>query len=349
MKTDVATKETGAGGGTPTTMGGGWEGFGGGALPGPGWRPYAPTSPFNTSTAGATVHPNSQALVEKSLSWGLPGKSRAGGPETGDWAHPTFFAQPSDQLYTLNATENGNGIDGMKIPIPSYAQPAGGGDHHMTVVTPDGWEYDFWEAQEKNTSTHVLTFAIGGRTRIDGNGLGSGATAADFGNLAGIIRAPELAAGHISHALFLVLKCAGTGTSFGYGEKTTSYGSSYVYPAMHGGSPCGSGETNAPPLGARLMLEMSDPQIQALSVPAWKKTILTALAHYGGYVGDTGGPGFATEFESPLTYTALGLPDPLVAFAAANNLPTWQGEYTFDIASGVEWAKYLRVLVPPSP
>ena len=33
---------------------------------------------------------------------------------------------------------------------------------------------------------------------------------------------------------------------------------------------------------------MSDAQIAALAVPAWKKTILTALAHYGGYVGDTG-------------------------------------------------------------
>jgi hypothetical protein len=318
-------------------------------LPGPGWRPYASTSPFNTLTAGVTVHPESQALVATLLSWGLPGKSRAGGPETGDWAHPTFFAQPSDQLYTLNATENGNGIDGMKIPIPSYAQPAGGGDHHMTIVTPGGWEYDFWNTQEKDTSTRVLTFAVGGRTRIDGNGLGSGATAADFGNLAGIIRAPELAAGRINHALFLVLKCAGAGTSFGYGETTTTYGSSYVYPAMHGGSACRSGETNAPPLGARFMLEMSDAQIQALAVPAWKKTILSALAQYGGYVGDTGGPGFAVEFESSLTYTALGLPDPLVAFAAANNLPAWEGAYTFDIASGVDWARYLRALVPRSP
>jgi len=118
---------------------------------------------------------------------------------------------------------------------------------------------------------------------------------------------------------------------------------------MHGGSACGSEQPNAPPLGARFMLEMSDAQIQALSVPAWKKTILAALAHYGGYVGDTGGPGFAIEFESPLTYTALGLPDPLVAFAAANGRPTWEGDYTLDIARGVDWSKHLRVLAPPSP
>jgi hypothetical protein len=193
----------------------------------------------------------------------------------------------------------------------------------------------------------TLSFAWGGRTRIDGDGLGSAATAAGFGNLAGMIRAPELAAGHINHALFIVLKCAAKGTSFGYGTTATSYGSSYVYPATHGGSTCGSTVPNAVPLGARFTLAMSDAQIGALSVPAWKKTILTALAHYGAYVGDTGGPGFAFMVESSATYTALGLPDPLVAFAVLNNLPTWNGEYIFDVASGVEWAKYLRVLTPP--
>ena len=329
-------------------VGEGWGGFGGGILPGPEWRPYASTSPFNTSTAGATVVPNSQAIVEKALSFGLPGNLEAGGAETpNDWGHPTFFAQPGDPIYTLHATKETGPIEGMKIPIPSYARPAGGADGHMAVVTPDGWEYDFWQVHEKNPSTGVLTFSLGGRTRIDGDGLGSGATGADFGNLAGIIRAPELAAGSINHALFIVLKCAAKGTSFGYGTTATSYGSSYVYPAMHGGSACASEDPNLPPLGTRLMLEMSDAQIAALPVPSWKKTILTALAHYGGYIGDTGGPGFGLEFESSATYTALGLPDPLVAFAAQNNLPTWEGAYVFNMASGADWAKYLRVLAPP--
>ena len=133
------------------------------------------------------------------------------------------------------------------------------------------------------------------------------------------------------------------------GTTATSYGSSYVYPAMHGGSACGSEDPNVAPLVAHFMLEMSDAQIAALPVASWKKTILTALAHYGGYVGDTGGGGFGFMFESGTTYTALGLPDPMVAFAALNNVPTWNGEYVFDIASAVEWARYLRVLAPPGP
>jgi hypothetical protein len=297
-----------------------------------------------------TVHPESAAIVQKVLSWGLPGNLVAGTAETSnDWSHPTYYARSTDPVYTLHATEpwGANPLDGMQIPIPERAKPAGGGDGHMTVIEPDGWEYDFWRATTPQPGGGTYDFAWGGRTRIDGSGLGSAGTAAGFGNLAGMIREPELAAGKINHALFIVLKCVAKGTSFGYGT-TASSASSYVYPATHGGSVCPSGETNAPPLGAHFVLAMSDAQIQALAVPSWKKTILTALARYGGYVGDTGGPGFCLMFESSSTYTALGLPDPLVTFAQESKLPMWEGKYVFNIANGVEWERYLRVLTPPA-
>jgi hypothetical protein len=336
----------------PTSgTGAGWNGFGGGSLPGANWRPYGASSPFNQTTEGAAVHPNSAGLVEKALSWGLPGNLVAGNSGTAsDWSHPAYYAQPTDPVYTLHATEpwGRNSLEGMSIPIPAGAQPAAGDDGHMTVVTPDGWEYDFWRAQTPPAGGGTLTFAWGGRTRIDGDGLASGATASNFGNLAGMIREPELAAGHIDHALFIVIKCAAKGTGFGYGATTTSYGSSYVYPASHGGSTCAGDDPNLPPLGTRFALAMSDAQIQALAVPSWKKTILTALAHYGGYVGDTGGPGFAFMFESSSSYTSFGLPDPLATFAALQGVPKWNGDYVFNMASGVDWAKYLRALAPPA-
>jgi hypothetical protein len=297
------------------------------------------------------VHPDSAAIVKTVLSWSLPGNLVAGNAQTSeDWGHPTFFAEPTDPTYTLHATESwgANELNGMRIHIPEDARPTGSSDGHMTVVTPEGWEYDFWQAQAPPPGGGTLTFAWGGRTRIDGNGLESGGTASGFGNLAGMIRAPELAAGHINHALFIVLRCTAQGTSFGYGTTTHVGTSSYVYPADDGGTACPAGESGAPPLGTRFMLAMSDAQIQALAVPAWKKTILTALAHYGGYAGDTGGPGFTFMCESSTTFTALGLPDPLVEFARRNELPTWEGRYVFNVASGVEWEKYLRVLVPPS-
>jgi streptogramin lyase len=328
-------------------VGEGWDGFGGGKLPDASWRPYASLSPWNTPIpAGATAIPNSAAYVSQALSLGPGiGGLLAGSPDSEDWAHPTFYSQPGDPLTELRGPGE---INGAKIPVPSYARPAGGSDHHMTVVTPDGWEYDMWEATAP--SGGVVNFQTGGRTRIDGNGLGPISTAAGFPNLAGIIRGPELAAGKIEHALFIVLKCAApeSDLSFGYGTTTNGTGSAFVYPASHGGSACGTG-TNALPLGARFQLAMSDAEIAALSVPAWKKAILTALAHYGGYVGDNGGPGFGFEFESGVTYGALGEKDPLVELAEREHLPTWHsGQYLFDLASGVDWAKYLRVLAPPA-
>jgi hypothetical protein len=331
--------------------GSGWDGFGGSSIPGANWRPYASTSPFNQRTEGATVDPDSAAIVKTVLSWSLPGNLVGGDAETSeDWGHPAFYAEPGDPVYTLQATEpwGNNSLNGMRIAIPANARPSGSEDAHMTVVTSEGWEYDFWHTQTPPVGGGTLTFGWGGRTRIDGSGLNSGGTASGFGSLAGMIRAPELAAGHINHALFIVLRCTAQGTSFGYGAATHVGTSSYVYPADDGGDACPAGETNAPPLGTRFMLAMSDAQIQALAVPAWKKTILTALAHYGGYAGDTGGPGFAFMFESSTSDTALGLPDPLVTFAKANDLPTWEGRYVFNVASGVEWEKYLRVLTPPS-
>lgn len=330
----------------------GWNGFGAGSWPGANWRPYAASSPFNTPAAGAAVHPNSAAYVKKILSWGKPGTLVAGVADTTkDYAHPTYFAQPTDPVYTLHATSTKNAIEGLKIRIPSAARPAAGNDGHMTVVQPDGWEYDFWRVSSKPAGGGTLTFSIGGRTRIDGSGLDSRATASNFGNMAGSIRGAELAAGKINHALFVVLRCTSGTTSFGYGTKPAPGGgqSAYVYPASHGGASC---DNAAPPMGARLKLDMSDAQISALAVPAWKKTILRALATYGGYVGDTGGSGFAFQFESGSGYTSFGAADPLVTYAKSIGMRAgtgdWAGTYAFEMASGVDWARYLRVLVPPA-
>jgi hypothetical protein len=101
-------------------------------------------------------------------------------------------------------------------------------------------------------------------------------------------------------------------------------------------------------MGTRFALAMSEAQIEALALPAWKKAILRALANYGGYVGDTGGPGFGVQFESGSSYTSLGLPDPWVTFAQRNHLPSSGGRYALNLSEGVEWQRYLRVLAPPA-
>ena len=313
--------------------------FSAGNWPGACWRPYADSSPFNQRIPdNPRLAANSAAMVQRILGFGLPGKLSGGKSDaTDDYGHPTYYPTASDPLFTLHCTESWGrcAVEGLQVRIPNAAKPASGSDGHMTVVDQaSGWEYDFWQVTSKPAGGGTLAMSWGGRTRIDGDGLHSDATAAQFGNLAGIIRAPELMSGQIDHALFVSIKCDS---------------GSYVYPASKSGRSCadaGLPGTNAPPMGTRLQLAMSDDQIAALPLPQWKKGILTAMAHYGMYFGDTGGPGFGLQVESPATYTSFGVADPIMTWAqgGAPGVTMWNGDWVLDIASGVDWARYLRVV-----
>ncbi len=293
-------------------------------------------------TNSAPTDPNSSAIVQRLASWGAPQNLIAGNSESGsDYFHPLYFASSTDPVYTLEPTKPWGklSIAGERIPIPGEARPANGGDAHLSVVTPEGWEYDFWDVESKPSNGGVLRFGWGGKTRIDGDGLGSNATAAHFGLAAGIIRAPEMEAGVIDHALFMGIKC-------------TDVASKAVYPAAaNTGDPCseqaGISNTNAPAMGAHFVLDMSDSEISALPVPRWKKTILTAMAHYGMFVGDAiGGGSWGLEAESGATYTSFGQEDKLAAFARRENVPAWKGSYVFELNGGFDWQHRLRVVAP---
>nr|MDQ5808996.1 NUDIX domain-containing protein [Actinomycetota bacterium] len=309
-----------------------------GSWPGGCWRPYSDSSPFNRPIpVGAPSHPNSDAIVRRTLSFGPLGHLLAGDADTSeDWNHPTYYSQPDDPIFTLHCYEDWGecDIEGHQIRIPDAARPAAGGDGHLTVVDQaSGWEYDLYKVRSKPAGGGTLEFRWGGRTRIDGDGLGSDATAARFGNLAGIIRAQEMDTARIAHALFMNARCD-SGT--------------YVYPAKKNGRACSAiGESNsdAPPMGARFQLAMSPEQIEALAVPRWKKTILHAMAEYGMYMGDTGGD-WGVSFESGSTYTSFGVEDEMVRFARENGVPFNNGHYVFNLREGVDWGRYLRVVDP---
>jgi hypothetical protein len=253
-----------------------------------------------------------------------------------DFGRPTYHADSDDPLFTLRCRAEPCELEGMRIRIPDRARPAAGSDGHMTVIDrPSGWEYDLWRVTDKPSGGGDLQLARGGRTRLGGSGLGSAAVAARWGNLAGIVRAEELARGEIDHALLLVVRCDS-------GE--------HVYPAAGSGRSCsdvGLDEGDAPPMGARLALDMSDSEIDALGVPRWKRAILRAMAHYGMYVGDTGGA-WSIKEESGATYTSLGQEDRWVALAKRVGVPYFEPDrtWTFDIRSDVDWAERLRVIDP---
>jgi hypothetical protein len=79
---------------------------------------------------------------------------------------------------------------------------------------------------------------------------------------------------------------------------------------------------NAAPLGTLLQLDMSDAQIAASGAPAWEQTIMTAMAHYGMYVNDTGDPGDPVDIDlealSDISSTVYGQTPPLAGFIAAS-------------------------------
>jgi hypothetical protein len=310
--------------------------FRAGSWPGACWRPFGSTSPFNRPIpASPRLVGNSSAIVQRMLSlYGGPAKMTAGEADgTWDYSHPLYYATAGDPVFTLHCYESSWGtcpIEGHRIRIPDAARPAAGDDAHMAVIDyASGWEYDLYKVRSKPAGGGVLEFRWGGRTRLDGDGLGTNATAAHFALSAGIIRPEEIAAGRIDHALFMVVKCTG-GT---------------VYPAGGGGSGCAD-PRNAPAGGMRFQLNYSPAEIDALRVPAWKKTILHALATYGAYIGDTGGAGFNFQFQSGSTYTSFGVADRLVTWAKTQpGVIPYQGKYVFDLAPGVDWSR-LRVIDP---
>ena len=322
-----------------------------------GWRPYSSSSPFNTRIGiNAQVASNSQAVVDRLKGGGHVNSLVAGDPDRG--ASPTFWSTPTDPAYRVECESFGGNcsISGMEVHVPIRAEPQGGyaklkdcagctanegdwdHDAHMTVVDQSsGWEYDFWAVHSK--ADGVIKIGWGGRTAIEGDGLGSGGVSAGFGNLAGIIRAPEFVSGHIGHALTIAVPCV-TGT---------------VWPATGSAWDCGehgmpSGNRLA--LGSRVQLQISDSELARL--PTWQRGIARALRDYGAYVNDTTGDEsqWGPSLESPGTYMDFGHPDPDASVTPYDDVGDYnhngERERWFYLAKRIDWSE-LRVLTPCDP
>lgn len=304
------------------------------------WRPYADTSPFNqVIPSHARLAANSARVVARLLGFGPLQHLTAGDAGTArDYGRPVYFNRPQDPVFSVHCTEHPwpCAIEGMRVAIPDAARVPGGTDGHLSVVDQaSGWEYDFWRVQSKPAGGGQIVIAWGGRTRIDGDGLGSGAVAARFGTLAGALRAEELEAGTINHALAISVLCD-SGT--------------FVYPASQVSDSCASlglPDADAPAMGTRFQFAMTPAQIDALDVPTYRKTLLQAMARYGMYVADTGGS-WGIVKQSALVTTSFGLDDRWLSFAQAVSAPYWEPDhrYAINIRDGVDWGRYLRVIDP---
>jgi hypothetical protein len=327
----------------------GFGSFGVGAWPGACWRPYSDSSPFNRELPPSVpVAANSSRVVARLMGWGNATVTNRlqtrGSDTTTDYEHPYYFSTPSDPLFTIHCVANYGGAcadEGLQVRIPDAAKPANGPDGHMAVIDQaSGWEYDFWQVKSKPQGGGRLDISWGGRTRIgtnDASGLSGGGTASGFGLLGGVIRGPELAAGDIPHALFMVVKCDS---------------GQIVQPADGHGQACsaiGEQDADAPAMGQRFQLAMSDAQIDALGAAPAQRAVLRAMAHYGMLVGDTGGDPWDLEFESDNTYTSFGAtPQVRAAFEGYGARRYTDGLYSsLNLAMPqVDWARYLRVVDP---
>lgn len=278
------------------------------------WRPYSANSPFNRPLPGnPTIASDSGSIIANLTANNVNFEGGQGqfAFTSDDGRDGVYYSRPSDPVVTIHCTyEWGPGtctgadkvnVDGQQIHIPAGAMPQdNGSDMHMTIVDQtDQLEYDFehatWSAD--HTTLNVWSGAEIPAGANLGTGLGGGGTAAGTATLAGLITEPELAAGTIDHALAINLPCT----------------NGAVYPAQGAnGLSCTQeqGQTNtntAAPLGTLLQLNMTDAQIANSGAPAWQKTIMTAMAHYGMYVNDTDGIGnIELEAESDISYTSLG-------------------------------------------
>jgi hypothetical protein len=233
-----------------------------------------------------------------------------------DGSRPIYFGSPTDPVMTIRCDAwygaaschgaNGVNANGAHIHVPAGATPAANGDAHMSIVETDtGREYDLWHAAISGTTITAATSAEENVQTSDGTG--DGGDAASLALTGGLLRPSELMSGHIDHALAMTVPCtSANGANAGFS-----------WPASGGwGDVCGQylAETarDAPPIGALFKLNMTDRQIAASGAPAWERTIMTALAHYGAYAEDTNGSahaGLSILMQDPTSWTSIGQRD----------------------------------------
>jgi hypothetical protein len=317
--------------------------FGVGRWPPACYSPYSTSAWINRPLPGnPQVDPRSDSIVAALNSHGPPGDKGAG--LLNDYDHPIYWAKAGDPVYTIAGCGYSGALNGVTIHALRGMLPGGGSDAHVTVMDQSSnTEYDFWQgAVDDNTQTiggtacGRLSLLGDGRLRNNGGSDGDGANAANTALYAGQIRAPELEAGVIRHAVAVTVACTN---------------GSYVYPALGSALACGTSGFE-PADGQFFQLTYSDAEIDALPVAAWKKVVLHAMRQYGFYADDTFGTSeghsFDLHFESDKMFEAFGYEDPFVTYATAHlgqEIYQSGGAYYYQIGEHVDWSR-VRVLKP---
>lgn len=260
---------------------------------------------------------------------------------------PLYYGNSSDPMYYINSCGGNCNAAGTywRIPNQAYSNQNGYGG------TPDPWIvvwdqttnevisiFNYFQFpnctatnQAQAQATCSIDFASGTGAQVSnwttsrdyalGSGEGHGGNSLESKGMATVIRANEWIAGQINHALYINVYC-------------TSSAEVYDFPAYNNGGilKCNqanrsqfnnSDKTLAPNLGSLLFLDYTDAEIDSFNLPAWQKPLIKALAHYGGYVGDTDGDlvGFiVSRIEGGEAYEKASLTNPLYAWLEGQGL-----------------------------
>jgi hypothetical protein len=274
------------------------------------WRPYGPSSPFNVPIpANPVLSPESTAIIRYMTKrhWAFESNER-GGNFTWDnrGSRPVYWPKSSDPLVKVTCRGGAPCQPGMQLHIPAGARPEEQSDAHMTIVEQKaGLEYDFWRATKP--ANGQMTVSAGNSIPIgagSGTGLGGYASASYLGLLGGTVRASELAAGKIEHALTTTVQCVQSQDV-------------WPSPASGTGDSICRRHRAGPHLSNLLQLNMSEAEIAATGAPPWQRTIMQAMAHYGVYVVDTNGShetAMRIFAEDDLSFTSFGYPGQMNEF-----------------------------------
>lgn len=187
------------------------------------------------------------------------------------------------------------------VPIPDYAMPAKGSDAEMTIYqasTDTVWE--FWQTRNVNGNWQACW---GGRMQHASKNQGVfpgsyGTTATSLPFIGGQITADELQRGEIKHVIGIALV-------------DTEKFSVFSWPAHRSD---GYNPNNAPnriPEGLRFRLDPTV-NVDSLKMHPIGKIIAKAAQKYGFVVWDKAGS-ISVRAQNPMSYTALGQPDPYKA------------------------------------
>jgi hypothetical protein len=242
--------------------------------PAPSGRVFSSASPYNTPIPPSPVlDANSNAMISQLVAGGAPQAMLH------EYGNPVIEPPPGTTGVHVRVENRWAGFYEGNVPIPKGAGPSQGSDASLIVLDRTnnvGW--DFWRLKWTGSE-----WVAGYCSKFPLTGTGAppevncGACGAGVPLICGMIRAAEVKAGVIDHAIDIATSFSATGFRW---PATKSDGHGNYPPAL--------------PEGARLQL---DPAVDLSTLSTALRTIGKAAQTYGVLVKNTTSPNMAMGFE----------------------------------------------------